>query len=233
MEKDNHIPDGNFQTGYAQNRDKVAFLKCKFCHKMIKKVEFAEHVISHLGNERVINERLNEIVKDQYQRKKESGNFGSAISLTEHNIKTSPDTVDMLKNLDDRVKIPGPKNRDKGGVPVCPLIGCTKTFRKMGLLSFHLSTVHKFACITCRKDFLCHDNLQNHISRFTESHHQVHANIPSSNFSESLLKSYGFELQLETGNGESAIPFYTISYKLRLTQKKLYKKTDAIFSIYG
>ena len=74
MKKDNHIRDGNFQTGYAQNRDKVAFLKCKFCHKMIKKVEFAEHVmISHLGNERVINESLNEIVKDQYQRKKESG----------------------------------------------------------------------------------------------------------------------------------------------------------------
>ena len=121
MEKNNHIPDGNFHTGYAQNRDKVAFLKCKFCHKMIKKVEFAEHVISHLGNERVINERLNEIVKDQYQRKKESGNFGSAISLTEHNIKTSPDTVDRLKNLDDIVKIPGPKNRDKGGVPVYPM----------------------------------------------------------------------------------------------------------------
>ena len=29
------------------------------------------------------------------------------------------------------------------------------------------------------------------------------------------------------------IPFYTITYKSRLTQKKLYKKTDAIFSIYG
>ena len=157
---------------------------------MIKKVEFAEHVmISHLGNERVINKRLNEIVKDQYQRKKESDNFGSTISLTEHNIKTSPD---RLKNLDVIVEIPGPKNRDKGEVPVCPLIGCTKTFGKIGLLSFHLSTVHKFACITCRKDFLCHDNLQNHISRFTESHHQVHANIPSPNFSESLLKSYGF-----------------------------------------
>ena len=26
---------------------------------------------------------------------------------------------------------------------------------------------------------------------------------------------------------------YTITYKSRLTQKKLYKKTDAIFSIYG
>jgi uncharacterized C2H2 Zn-finger protein len=119
MEKENHIQDGNFQTGYAQKRDKVIFLKCKFCHKMIKKVEFSEHVmISHLGKERVINERLDEIVKDQYKRKKESGNFGSAISLTEHNIKTSPDTVDRLKNLDDIVKIPGPKNRNKGGVPV-------------------------------------------------------------------------------------------------------------------
>ena len=207
MEKENHIQDGNFQTGFAQKRDKVIFLKCKFCHKMIKKVRFAEHVmISHLGNERVINERLNEIVKDQYKRKKESGNFDIAMSLTEHNIKTSPDAVDRLKNPDDIVKIPGPKNHDKGGVPVCPLIGCTKTFRKMGLLSFHLSTVHKFACITCRKDFLCQDNLQNHISRFTKSQHQVHANIPSPNFSESLLKSYGFKLQLETGNGESAIP---------------------------
>ena len=28
-------------------------------------------------------------------------------------------------------------------------------------------------------------------------------------------------------------PTYTITYKSRLTQKKLYKKTDAIFSIYG
>ena len=27
--------------------------------------------------------------------------------------------------------------------------------------------------------------------------------------------------------------FYTITYKSRLTQKKLHKKTDAIFSIYG
>ena len=26
---------------------------------------------------------------------------------------------------------------------------------------------------------------------------------------------------------------YTITYKSRLTQKKLYKKSDAIFSIYG
>ena len=26
---------------------------------------------------------------------------------------------------------------------------------------------------------------------------------------------------------------YTITYKSKLTQKKLYKKTDAIFSIYG
>ena len=26
---------------------------------------------------------------------------------------------------------------------------------------------------------------------------------------------------------------HTITYKSRLTQKKLYKKTDAIFSIYG
>ena len=28
-------------------------------------------------------------------------------------------------------------------------------------------------------------------------------------------------------------PFYTTTYKSRLTQKKRYKKTDAIFSIYG
>ena len=89
MEKENHIRDGNFQTGYAQKRDNVIFLQCKFCNKMISKVEFAEHVMTiHLGNERVINERLNEIVENQ--RIKESD---SVICLTEHNIKPPHDTV--------------------------------------------------------------------------------------------------------------------------------------------
>ena len=33
--------------------------------------------------------------------------------------------------------------------------------------------------------------------------------------------------------GMIPLVMYTITYKSRLTQKKLYKKTDAIFSIYG
>jgi hypothetical protein len=35
------------------------------------------------------------------------------------------------------------------------------------------------------------------------------------------------------GNCPQLVSLDTITYKSRLTQKKLYKKTDAIFSIYG
>ena len=34
-------------------------------------------------------------------------------------------------------------------------------------------------------------------------------------------------------NKNDVEPLHTITYKSRLTQKKLYKKNDAIFSIYG
>ena len=67
----------------------------------------------------------------------------------------------------------------------------------------------------------------------------VYAYFQDGNFDihDSIKKFYHqFGLIYSTSREEKCCGFctdYTITYKLRLTQKKLYKKTDAIFSIYG
>ena len=48
-----------------------------------------------------------------------------------------------------------------------------------------------------------------------------------------FLSAYAQFKSKKNKNMNEFMHSYTITYKSRLTQKKLYKKTDAIFSIYG
>ena len=121
-----------------------------------------------------------------------------ALSTPDHSERIV-DSSDSNQNTADQLKDLNAIDGFAKKLNVCPLIGCTKDFGEMGLLSFHLSTVHKFACFTCLKDFLWHDDLQNHTS-------QVHENIPLPNFVESLLESNRFESQLEVSTGEPTVP---------------------------
>ena len=69
--------------------------------------------------------------------------------------------------------------------------------------------------IVCMKDAKGFINLQSKVWALTRVKFNIEPNLH-----QSKPELFSFKM-------------HTITYKSRLTQKKLYKKTDAIFSIYG